>query len=91
MKKTKIEFKIGDKVVFKNKWGYTTSGPIIKFIDMPTLEGDVPAIVVKASMMEGLSPSNCMLSIKGAIKETNRLAKMMDCDAYTMYNGWQEN
>ena len=34
--KNKIEFKIGDKVVFKNKWGYTTSGPIIKFIDMPT-------------------------------------------------------
>ena len=80
---------MGDTVVFRNKWGYTTSGQIIKFMDMPTLKGDVPAIVVEAEMMEGLSPSNCMLSIKGARKELNRLAVMMGADAYTMYNGWQ--
>jgi hypothetical protein len=85
----KIEFKMGDTVVFRNKWGYTTSGPIIEFFDMPTIKGDVPAITVEAEMLEGLSPSSCMLSIKGAIKEINRLAKMMDCDAYTLYNGWQ--
>ena len=87
----KIEFKIGDQMVFKNKWGYTTSGPIIEFIDMPTLDGDVPAIVVEAKMVDcDIEPIHCMMSIKSARKELNRFAVLMGADAYIMYNKWQE-